>query len=122
MRKLLSWIVDHPLPTLVVLVLISALFFSHLGSIEFDSSAEGLMVEKDPARDYYEESRKMFGDDNLTVVMIKTEDVFTSEILQLVREVTDAVTVLDGVTRVESLVTVNRFKGEGVSHLRELKK
>jgi len=113
MRKLLSWIVDHPLPTLVVLVLISALFFSHLGSIEFDSSAEGLMVEKDPARDYYEESRKMFGDDNLTVVMIKTEDVFTSEILQLVREVTDAVTVLDGVTRVESLVTVNRFKGEG---------
>ncbi|MFQ5902437.1 MAG: MMPL family transporter [Candidatus Binatia bacterium] len=113
MRKLLSWIVDHPLPTAIVLVLSSALFFSHLGSIEFDSSAEGLMVEKDPARDYYEESKKMFGDDNLTVVMVKTEDVFTSEILQLVREVTDAVTVLDGVTRVESLVTVNRIKGEG---------
>ena len=113
MAKLLTWIVDHPYHTLVILFLASALFMSRITTLEFDSSAEGLMAEHDPARDYYEQTKKTFGDDNLTVVMIKSKDVFTPEILQLVRELTDALTVLDGVTRVESLVTVNRIKGEG---------
>jgi len=77
LKKIPLWIVDNPLLSAAIILVITAFFALQLPRLEIDASAEGLMVENDPARTYYEEIKKKFGSDNLSVVVIKTKDVFS---------------------------------------------
>ena len=115
MRRPLLWIVDHPFLAGGLLVLLTLLFALPISRIEFDTSAEGLMVEKDPARQYYEQIKTRFGSDALTVILVKTENVFTTPVLHVIRRLSDRLDAVEGVTRVESLTTVKNIKGEGAS-------
>jgi predicted RND superfamily exporter protein len=71
------------------------------------------MVANDPARKLYEQAKRRFGSDNLTVVLVKADDVFTPDALRAVARLTEGLERLDGVSRVESLTTVRNIKGEG---------
>lgn len=113
MKKIMSWIVDHPRLAVILLVLALLASLAKIGHLEIDSSAEGLMVEGDPARDYYEEVKEKFGNDNLTVVVVKSKDIFNTETLTLIENLTNEFLDIDGVGKVVSLTTVNRIKGEG---------
>ena len=113
LKKIPLWIVDNPLLSAAIILVITVFFALQLPRLEIDSSSEGLMVEKDPARLYYEEIKKKFGSDNLTVIMIKAQDVFTTETLEMIQRLSNALQGTPGVSRVESLTTVNNIKGEG---------
>ena len=112
MTKIINWITDHPLISGFILGALVLAFTVKIGSLEIDSSAEGLMVEGDPARDYYEEVKDTFGSDALTVVVLKARNIFNPRILRLIEKLTDTFKNVDGVSRVESLTTVNKIKGE----------
>ncbi len=111
MKKLLLWIVDHPAHTTGLVVTLTVFFAFQIPKLEIDTAAEGFMVEKDPARKYYEEVKKKFGSDNLTVILIKADDVFTTKVLGVVKRMSDALERIEGVTRVDSLATVKNLKG-----------
>jgi hypothetical protein len=115
MKKLVSWIVLHPVLAVFILAASISLLSIKITSIEIDPSAEGLMVEGDPEREYYEQIKETFGDDTLTVVVIKAKDgdVFTEETLTMISELTDEIENIDGVTDVKSLTTVSKIQGEG---------
>jgi len=116
LRKLKNiplWIVTHPLTSLGIILAFTVFFALQLPRLEIDASAEGLMVENDPARLYYEAIKKKFGGDSLTVVVIKSQDIFTTENLGTIKRLSDALRGTAGVSRVESLTTVNNLKGEG---------
>ena len=113
LKKIPLWIVDNPIISTVIVLVITAFFALQLPRLEIDSSSEGLMVEKDPARVYYEEIKKKFGSDNLTVVVLKSQDIFTTETLETIQRLSNALLATPGVSRVESLTTVNNIKGEG---------
>lgn len=113
MKRLLLWSFDHPLVVFGVLVLATVAFGLQLPRIQVDESAEGLMVEGDPAREYYEQAKRRFGSDNLTVVLVKAPDVFTAEVLGAVKRLSEGLQRIEGVERVESLTTVKNIKGEG---------
>jgi len=111
MKKLLLWIVDHPTHATGLVVALTVFFAFQIPKLEIDTAAEGFMVEKDPARKYYEEVKKKFGSDNLTVILIKADDVFTTKVLGVVKRMSDALERIEGVTRVDSLATVKNLKG-----------
>ena len=113
MNRLLLWVVDRPTLAAVLLAGVTVLLATQVVRIEVDTSAESLMVEKDPARAFYEDAKRRFGSDNMTVVLVKADDVFTVPALTVVKRLSDALERLDGVTRVESLTTVNAIRGEG---------
>jgi predicted RND superfamily exporter protein len=112
MKKIINWVTDHPVIAAFILGVIVLVFTVKVGTIEVDSSAEGLMVEKDPARDYYEQVKDKFGSDALTVVAVKSDEIFTRDVLKVVKGLTNKFRNLEGVSRVESLTTVNKIKGE----------
>ncbi|MBI4591169.1 MAG: RND family transporter [Candidatus Rokubacteria bacterium] len=93
--------------------ILTVVFAFQIPRLEIDTSAEGLMVEKDPARRYYEEVKQKFGSDILTIVLVKADDVFTAPVLGVIKRLSDALERLEGVTRVESLTTVHTIKGRG---------
>jgi len=110
--RLLHWVVDHPAIGAALLAGVSLVLASQVVRIELDTSAESFMVENDPARAFYDEALRKFGSDNLTVVLVKADDVFAVPALQAVKRLSDALERLDGVTRVESLTTVNNVRGD----------
>jgi predicted RND superfamily exporter protein len=115
MRRFLLWVVDRPFLAGGLLALLTLALALQIPRIEFDTSAEGLMVQHDPARQYYEQIKSRFGSDTLTVVLVKAENVFTAPVLQVIRRISDRLDRVEGVKRVESLTTVLNIKGEGAS-------
>ena len=104
---------DHPVAAVVLTLLLTLALGAQLPRLRIDESAEGLMVERDPARAFYEQARQRFGSDNLTVVLVKADDVFTPAVLTAVRRLSDGLERVAGVSRVESLTTTRNIKGEG---------
>ena len=110
------WVVDHPRSVLAVVALVTLIaagavfkpswpFFR----IELDPSSEPLLPVSDPGQDVYRQAVLDFGSDDIFVIAMETDDVFTAENLEVVRRVTDEVRRLDGVSTVESLLEVNAF-------------
>ncbi len=111
MQKLIFWVLKHPIISIGLLVIITVGLCWKVNTLEIDSSAEGLMVEGDPARDYYETIKEKFGDDNLTVVVLQADDIFTAPALRTIGNITGDLESIEGVASVESLTTVNRIHG-----------
>jgi predicted RND superfamily exporter protein len=97
----------------VAIAAVTVVLAVQIPKIRIDESAEGLMVANDPARAVYEKAKERFGNDNLTVVVVKADDVFAPPVLATVQRLSDALRRLPDVSRVESLTTVKNIKGEG---------
>src|SRR2546423_1264628 len=113
MRRAFLWIVDHSALAATLVALLTLALAAQLPKLEIDASAEGLMVANDPAREYYEDAKRKFGSDTVTIVLVKAEDVFTSAVLGAVRRLSDAFERIEGVRRVDSLTTVRNLSGRG---------
>ncbi len=78
--------------------------------VRIDPSTEPLLPSGDPAREGYAEAVRHFGNDEVFVVAMQTEDVFTTENLAALRRVSDAVRRLPGVKGATSLIDVYSFR------------
>lgn len=112
MKRLNLWIISHPVLVMAGILGITVILISQIPKLVIDTSAEGLMVEKDPSKVYYEEVKRKFGSDNLTILLVKADDVFTTPVLGLVQWMTAELLNTPGVSRVESLTTVNNIKDD----------
>ena len=111
MTRALLWILDHPVTSCAAVLVVTLLLGWQIPRLRIDESAEGLMVQHDPGRAVHEKVR--FGNDNLTVVLVKADDVFAPDVLAVVKRLSDGLAALPAVTRVESLTTVKNIKSEG---------
>ena len=109
--RLLLWSVKHPAAAALLFALVTIFFAAQIPRLEIDASNEGFMLEQDPARHYYEQVKATFGSDELTVVMVKADDIFTAPALHAVQRVSNALERVDGVVRVDSLTTVDNISG-----------
>jgi predicted RND superfamily exporter protein len=114
-----AWFVDRPRATLAALAAVTLLAcvplfrFSPFGlTLQIDPSTEPLLPRGDPARAAYEEAVREFGDDEVFVVALETDDVFRREQLERLRRVTDAIARLPEVRSVQSLTDVIAFRWE----------
>ena len=108
--SVLSFGVDHPLAATAAALVVTAVLAAFIPSVAIDTSADGFMVERDPARVLYDRFRQQFGTDSITLVVIKADDVFNRDVLAIVQRLSDQLQQLDGVMRVESLATARRVR------------
>src|SRR5205814_7269275 len=107
-KRVLVWSIHRPAAAGALFALITIALASQLPRLQIDASNEGLMLERDPARQYYEQVKATFGSDELTVVMVKG-DIFTAPALGLIQRVSEDLERIEGVTRVDSLATVDNI-------------
>ena len=112
-----TWVVDHPwivLGLLGAVSLASAIVLVDWRTFEvrvrLDASEEPLMVRGDPARDVYDLATRAFGNDDIYVIAMVTDDVFTHENLEALRRISYALLRLPGVRRAESLVDILSYR------------
>jgi predicted RND superfamily exporter protein len=101
------------LTLLLSLVAVGALA-SQIPRLEIDTSSESLLEPDDPARVQYDAFRAQFGNEEVAVVLIRTDEVFDLNVLARLRRLHDAfeeeVPHLEEVT---SLVNVRNTYGVG---------
>jgi hypothetical protein len=116
-----SAVVRHPW---LVLALIAALSVASLAvllridppglRLSIDPSSEPLLPANDPAQDVYAAAVRDFGDDEVFVIAMETDDVFTAANLERLRRVSGAIERLPGVRHVQSLIDVTSFRWDPV--------
>ena len=112
-----TWIVDRPGSVLAVLAGLSLLAAWPLVRLEppglnlrIDPSTEPLLPAGDPAQVVYRAAVRNFGDDEVFVVAMQSEDLFTQAGLERLRQVTDEIAHLPEVRTVQSLTDVVAFR------------
>lgn len=75
-----------------------------------DPSTEQLLPAHDPAQQLYRQAVRNFGDDEIFVIAMQTDDVFTAPHLHLLRQLTDRIARMPEVRRVQSLTDVVAFR------------
>jgi predicted RND superfamily exporter protein len=78
--------------------------------LEIDPSTELLLPRGDPGTETYRRAVLDFGDDQVFVVAMECDDVFRADHLRALRRVSDAMSRIDGVRSVKSLVRVTTFR------------
>jgi len=106
MEQLYHFIVRWPKLTLLLALLLTGLFGYYARQFRIDSSVEHLLATNDPNKKYYEEVRAIFGNDDITVIGLVTEDVYTPATLEKIRRITQQIEKIDGVQSVRSLTNV----------------
>ena len=111
------WVVRFPRAILLAIGVVSLLALAPLVSwdppglnLQIDPSTEPLLPRGDPAQEVYRQAVRDFGDDEVFVIAMQSEDVFRAETLARLRRVTDRIVRFPEVRKVQSLTDVVAFR------------
>jgi len=88
MERIAHFIVHRPKILLFFLLLLTGFFAYHARHIRIDSSAESILPQGDPEKGYYDEVRRLFGSDDVVVIGLITDNIYTPQVLQKVKRLT----------------------------------
>lgn len=109
MRRLIEYSAAHYILVLLFVVLITVITGYQLPKLVVDVSPEGLMHTDTPERAYFESIQQEYGTDNITIVVIKDEDIQSPESLLKIKQIINKLSGLDFVERIESLYSVQNI-------------
>jgi len=103
MERVAAWLVRHPRRVVAATLLLTAVLGSLAIRVRVQSSLESVLPAGDPAVAFYEEVRRRFGNDDVGVVGVLGESVFTVAALEKIGRVTAELAKLPGVQSVLSI-------------------
>jgi hypothetical protein len=122
-----TWIVDYPRVVLALLALLTLGMAAALVRLEpfgfrigIDASSEPMLPENDSGEPVYQRAILDFGDDDLFVIAMQADDVFSEASLRTLRKVSDQILQLPNVRGAESLVDVYAYRWDARQELVEL--
>jgi predicted RND superfamily exporter protein len=107
MNRMARWLVRHPSSVLVTMLAVTAVLGWFALGIRIESSLESVLPAGDPQVTYYDQVRKRFGSDDVGVIGVRADDLFSPATLEKIARVTTAVSKLEGV---ESVLSITNAK------------
>ena len=105
-KKLLSFSYSYPKLVIFLLIALTLLVAPTLSRLQFDISAQSLMVKSDPDWLAYQKSLKDFGSDSTIIIVFSDDSLFTKEKLLLVKAALTQFKKLEFVKGTSSLFNV----------------
>jgi len=113
-ERLGYWICRNRIITLAGMCIFIGLFMTQLPKLAIDTSFEGMLHEKDPARLAYNRFRDDFGQDRIIIVTVQTPDIFNPTYLKKLKALhRDFEAQLPHLDEVKSLLNARVTRGEG---------
>lgn len=103
MSKLMLFAAHKPWLVLVFVSLASILAIFQLPDLKLEITAEGMMVEDDPARIFYQQTLDTFGSENISIVFLQDENLFQPDKLIAIRRAVNQINNSPLVQRTDSL-------------------
>ncbi|MBW2412713.1 MAG: MMPL family transporter, partial [Deltaproteobacteria bacterium] len=108
-----QFICRHRVKTIIITLLITAVWVSQIPGIELDTSTEGFLHDEDPALLAYNSFRDQFGRDEVIIIAIKPPDIFTQSFLKKLKALHEAleedVPYIEDIT---SMINARNTRGE----------
>ena len=98
---------------LIAVILLTAFFSYQFRFLEVDSNVIDALPKDDPIVQQFKEIGKRFGGTEIGMVIIESENVFRSEVLQHIEQVTDTLSEIEGLFSVTSITNLMNFNVEG---------
>lgn len=103
MQRLYDVILHRPKSILFLILLLTGFFTYHARQIRLDSSVDSLLPRDDPEKTYYDEVRRQFGSDEIGVIGIIADNVYTPQVLGKIKRLTEAI---DKIPEVKSVISL----------------
>ena len=87
MSKMMLFAARKPWLVLVFVALASMLAIIQLPKLKLEITAEGMMVEDDPERIFYQQTLETFGSENISIIFLRDPDLFQPEKLAAIQQV-----------------------------------
>ncbi len=110
MKHIIRFAADYPWPVLLVMLLVSLLFASQLGSLRVTVAAESMIERGTPAWDIFVDTQATFGSEDVAIVVLRDPAVFDPDKLVLVRDTLRKLEKLPHVIASSSLFDAKNLK------------
>jgi predicted RND superfamily exporter protein len=106
-----KFVVLHPKPIIGITLAVTAAYLAIilLCGVSFNGSPETL-ARKDETYDFYNETKRVFGDDHVIIIAITTTDVFSANFLVRLNHLTERLAAVNGVDQALSLTNIKAVK------------
>src|SRR5712691_647083 len=106
MKRIAHLIVYRPKVLLFFLLLLTGFFAYYARQLRTDSSVESMLPQGDPEKQYYDGVRQLFGSDDVVVIGLITDNIYTPQVLQKVKRLTEEFRKIPEVKSVVSLTNL----------------
>ncbi len=102
MKRWINTILDRPWVVIVLVLLITAFTGSFLTRLEFDASIEAMIPMDDPVLEEQRAVAEDFGSQELFLIAIQGENVFSPQTLKKIGDLTEQLEAVPGISMVQS--------------------
>jgi predicted RND superfamily exporter protein len=103
------WMVRYPLVAIGANLLVTVTLGVYARQIRIESSLASVLPTGDPQVEYYAKIREIFGSDDIAVVGVRADDLFTASTLKKIARVTDGIGKIQGVSGVLSITNMRDY-------------
>ena len=111
MNKLAEAIVKLKWFIIIIVIVLTAFLGYQIKDLKIDSDIVSSLPDDDPVALLYKNIGKEFGGNDMGMIIIETDDVFKKEVIEYVKQITDTLRVLDGISTITSLTNILDIKG-----------
>lgn len=109
-EKFVHFSANNRLIALILTALITYGLVGGLSQIKMDAGYNSLIDPTSPEKQAYDETVELFGSDYMTLVYLRDENLFTTDKLAVIEEITFTIQELDFVERVDSIFTAANMR------------
>ncbi|WP_456375832.1 MMPL family transporter [Thiolapillus sp.] len=106
MNRILCYFSGHPVIGLAIILLLTAIASSQIGKVEVRISADEMLVQNNEEQEYYRQIQTLFGDEQVNLLYLESEDLLARDKLEALRQTLDKLQKLPYVKKTESLFSV----------------
>ena len=106
MRKLAELTVNYRWVIIILVILVTALLGSRIKDLKINSDIISSLPDDDPAASLYKDIGKKYGGNDMGMIVLETDDIFKTKILEDIKQITDTLQVTKGINTVTSLTDI----------------
>ncbi len=110
MKKLAKLTVKLRWPIILIVTALTIFFGIQLKNITINSDVLSSLPNDDPAAKLYKDIGKKYGGNDMGMIALETDNVFKTEVLEHVKQITDSLKITKGISTVSSLTDIIDIK------------
>jgi len=110
MEKITDLIVKLKWLIITVVVVLTAFLGYQIKTMKINSDIISSLPDEDPIALMYKNIGKEFGGNDMGMIALETDNIFTTEVLEHVKQITDSLKVMEGISTVTSLTDIIDIK------------
>ncbi|MCD4683365.1 MAG: MMPL family transporter [Bacteroidales bacterium] len=112
MDKLAQSIFKYRWVTIVTVILLTAFLGYQIKDLRINSDVISALPDDDPDAALFKEIGSKFGGNDMGMIILETDNIFKTEVLEHVQQLTDTLRMTDGISSVSSLTDIIDIKGD----------